>query len=271
MLTPTKETFNALIAFSLKIISDHTNIQTDRRGEFADNFLTKNTINAITISNIVFPNPIQLPIISISPLLLYDLSSAYVLVRSLFESYINFHYLLIDKSTPEEKELKYLLWDRHVFTERIKMSRYRNTVRYHIEADEKLVANLINQINSNAHFKSLSLNDQKRILKENKYSLLFVPEKSIRAGINENHTRFLYKFLSNYAHSDPFSIMQFNAVTNSGEAKGLIEGLPLIYAEAFLSLSISLYSNIFTDVKTYIESNTLLKTKIHFYSNWLKK
>ena len=271
MLTPTKDTLNFIISHSLKIINDHTGIQTNKEGALAQNFLTKITISSITIFNIIFPKPIKIPLLSPNHLELYDLTSANVLTRSLFESYINFHSLLFDYSTLEEKELKFILWDRHVYTERIKMSSYRSNVLYNKNEDEQLVDNLIIQIKANDYFKNLSITDQKRIIKENKYSLQTVPEKSIRAGIVEHHSRFLYKFLSNYAHSEPFSIMQFNAVTNSKEAQDLVEGLPLIYTEAFLSLTLHLYSQIYKDVESYIDGDRVLKTKIHFYSNWLGK
>lgn len=107
----TRESFKKVLESAIKISKLTTGLPCTRAQEMAADFLTKNVLTSITLWNIFNP-----PIIKDSAILgqhsgIYDFPSANVLIRSLFESYINLNYLLIDPTTEEEREFRLDLWD----------------------------------------------------------------------------------------------------------------------------------------------------------------
>ena len=140
----TKESFIYLRNLALKLNISCAEKSTNRFGSFAYTVFTKSLICSDTLFNLIYPVPRLIEGISKSPMVIYDLSSTFVLIRSLFESYVNTCYILLNNESDEQKELKFLLWQRHSRKERQRMAEFSN-LRHSIIDKEKNEIELLNQ------------------------------------------------------------------------------------------------------------------------------
>jgi hypothetical protein len=263
--------FQKLLNAAVLINKETSGIKTDNYGALAHGVFTRCLINSITLSNIIFPRPLIIKSLSPNPIVLYDLSSSYLIVRSLFESYVNVYYVLEANSSEEEKEFKYLLWDRHSLAERSKMAQFRNVTNQKLEDEQKEILAINKKIFQNNYYLSLESKKQEFFKNNEKWTNLTFIDRGIIAGVSEKKVRFLYKLFSSYAHSESFSTMQFNSVSSMNQAKGLIEGVPLSFTEAFLCLICDFIRIYFKEAENILKSDPILTDIIYFYKQYLRK
>lgn len=164
--------------------------------QIAHIFFSRNLLTTITLWNIIEPPPMIIPEFRLEMTQFHDASSAFTLVRNLFESYVNMHHLLMDNETKFEKELKILLWNKHFREERRKMAEFRNLKDEKLEKEKIEIEQINNRIHQNQHFKSLSGVQQKHLANNKNRSLLTFVERAKRSNIHEKKVQYLYKFLS---------------------------------------------------------------------------
>lgn len=81
----------------------------------------------------------------------------------------------------------------------------------------------------------------------------------------------MYKFLSNYAHSESFAIMQYNSINNALDEQNLLKGVSIIYTESLLALTIDIFKSHFNIAKEFIEKDDFLKQNIIWSLNYMSK
>lgn len=265
-----KETFYDLIQLAAKVNTETIGKETDEAKKFAHIFFSKNLITSITILNIINPKPIKIGVLGNEYSQVYDPSSAFVLLRNLFETFVNMHHLLIDNRDDSELKLKLLLWNRHFRAERKKMADLRCI--HHPKIDQELKEiEIINQgIKLNGYFKKLSEKEQKKILRIDFWSEYTKTMRAERSYINEKRAQFMYKYLSNYSHSESFAIMQYSSINNPKEAIEQLESIIVHYSEGLLSLTIKAF---FVYYEKYVNSNDRkeLDLYVQFYQDLWKK
>lgn len=267
----TKNSFYYLIKTAFKINVACAKQDTNNYGGFAYDIFTKSLICSETLSELIFPKPKFISELSHKPIILYDVSSSYVLVRSMFESYVNMYYILEDNESIEEKEFKFLLWQRHSRQERRRMASFRQSKHPILDKEEKEIELINNNIIKNKYYDHLQTNDKKFYSNNNNWTNLNITKRAIRSGISNNNTRFIYKFLSSYAHSESFSTKIFGSVKSSKQAKEMIEGIPLMFTEAFLCMICDLTKPYFKQAKRIIDSEEYFRAIVNFWKDYLKK
>ncbi len=174
-----------------------------------------------------------------------DFLSAFVLVRTLFENYVNMHYLLCDSIIDNEKELRILFWERYSLTEREPLQK-RGIAQLLPQSSESELNEIDSKIRENLHYQKLmygkkNTEDVLKVVQKDRWSLVSIHKKAERAGIEEEKSKLFYKILSDYAHSGPLSIDISNLVKNASIAREEMF-LAIKLAEIFSSLTINMFS-----------------------------
>jgi len=258
-----------------KVISASMNISIQASGKpcsraqsIACDFLLKNTLVAVSIWSLI--NPRNLDDFGIgNNQIVHDFPSAFVLVRTLFEGYINMYYLLVNPRSDEERDFRLFIWERHALLERQKMGKFLGSTHDKLADEKNKIQQLTKKITSSNYFKKLSKPNEKWIRKEKEWTETSVFERADIAEIDRSQYKFIYKFLSNYVHSEAYALMQISSIRSPNTASSFMK-IPLQYTEMFLSLTLSVTKSIVPVAQGCIGSDKIL-CKIIDYSEDLKK
>lgn len=263
----TDNSFQKVLRGALQVSALTTNQQCTRAEQEASDFLLKNGLSGLTFYRILYPTPIgDFP--EISPNFnLYDFTTANVIVRTMFETYVNMYYIIFDPKTEEEREFRLDLWYCHALSERQKMGKSLGSKNPRMAEEEKQYLSLKNKIKSSSFFSKLPQNEKDSIETSDKWTRDSTIERATKSGFHNSQSEFLYKFLSNYAHSEPFSLMQIHDVKSPEDAKMLLNALPKSYAEMFLALTLNLFGKIYNPAKSIIDKDKELLEIIDFWED----
>jgi len=178
---------------------------------------------------------------------IWDISSVCILARSLIDTYNVFHYLIIEKVDKDELEFRFVLWNLHDVSERIKGLELMKSKRSEMNNLKQNLQNLREKLKNNNFYQKIDSKKQKDFIKGDKGIFLTNAKISENAGINPNYYRVAYKYLSQYVHTYPFSISQmakFRAVDS--ESLALLHGV-VGYCTGYLSVSIRDFLKVFPD------------------------
>ncbi len=202
---------------------------------------------------------------------LTDIVTPFILVRNLFETYIIMYYLLIDSESEKEKEFRLNLWDRHGLSEGMEMSKLLLVNRNVIKEYERQYKVLWKKIVSSDFYKKLSEPEKKSIKKpykwivkkkgENIYDILYLSDI---AKIHPSQAGFIYKFLSNYVHSQSFSLEHQATILKFSDTKEELDRSKF-YACMFLSLILDCFCKIIPKARDLIDDNKDIKEIIEVY------
>jgi len=266
----TLQSLHKTILSALKISADTTGLPCSRAQELGSDFLTKNTMVSLTIWHIINPQNIEgFPITSDS-FRVYDFPSAHVLIRTLFEGYINMNYVLIDPKSDEEREFRLNLWDRHALLERQKMASSIGSQHKKVKIEERKIDVYAESIKNSQYFRTLPGDEQQSFLNMHKWTKLNTIERADKANIHRSQSEFIYKFLSNYAHSEAFALMQIHSVFSVQMAQKLMR-FPIRFTEMFLSLTLKLFAKLHPVAASIIESDQDLLEIIDFWEDLKRK
>jgi len=264
MIFRTPQALQKVILSSLKISVKTTGLRCNRAQQLASDFLTKNTMVSLTVWNINNPTSIEeFPMIRNS-FKIYDFPSAYVLVRTLFEGYINMNYVLIDPISDEEREFRLNLWDKHGLLERQKMASSIGSQPKQLEIEKRQIDAYTKSIANSQYFKNLPGSEQQSFLHTDKWTKLGTIKRADKANIHRSQSEFIYKFLSNYAHSESYALMQIHSVRSVEMAQKLM-CLPMAFTEMFQSLTLNLFAKLQPVAKSMIEDDQDLLCIIDFW------
>ena len=201
-------------------------------------FLHKNILNAHTLYYVYNPIPNEIfPSMEFGSVV-YDFLSANAIARSMFEAYINMYYLLLDTIPDEERNFRLDRWEKHALTERKTIAKSLGSSNPKLINEQTEIKKFEKKIFESDIFKKLPPNEQQSIRESHKWTDLDALKKADLAGIERSQSEYLYKILSNYTHSESFSIMQLHSINNPIEARELCE-LSIRFGEMFLTLTLS--------------------------------
>jgi len=260
----TLSSLHKVLSAAAKISCRTTGLPCTRAQELASDFLTKNVMVGISIWNIVNPKEVhEFPNISPS-FTIWDSPSAYVLIRTLFEGYVNMHYVLLDPGSEEERRLRMDLWDRHALLERQKMGSSIGSRHKKLDAEKKQIEAYTKSIRESPCVQSLQEKERQSLIDMHKWTKENTLDRADKAGIHRSQSEFVYKFLSNYAHCEPYALMQIHSVHSGDQARQLMD-LLIRFAEMFLSCTLNAFAKIQPLAKSEMEKDDELAEIINFW------
>lgn len=272
--TVNHETLKAIRDFSLECW-DLLEGQTFSADEdwWASLFFRKNTISTCTIVNLTAPfiivdAPAENTEKTFNPL---DFSSANAIIRAMFESYANMHYLVKDNVDKIEKEFRFLSWERHSYTQLLKMNESSGFRAEDIPSIKQEISDLESKMLQQTYFMNLGDSQKSFILdKKDNWAFHNISDRARRAGIHDSQVTYLYSILSNYSHSTAFSMKMIGLMEEEADVHEQIQ-LPIIYAEMFQCLTLNIFANLIPDIKDKIDSNQDIKSKIILWEEHKQK
>lgn len=178
-----------------------------------------------------------------------DISSLAVLVRALIETYNVFFYLIIDELDENELDFRFLLWHLHSECERLRMLKLIGSTNPIIADVEKDIENYREKLLNNDFFKSKNSKERTLYRKGEVGISLTNSQISEKAGISVNFYKSVYKYLSSYTHTFPFSVQQIAVFkADDEESLNIINSLVEI-SSGYLSFAIRDFVKLFPDQK----------------------
>jgi len=142
----------------------------------------------------------------------FDEPSAIILLRTVLENYLTFHYLYIDNVSDEEKIFRINVWQYCGLKQRTNFTVNSESSRSKQARETVQVGELKDIICNSDIFSKFKTQEQKEILKGRKARLSYSWEKLIESsGFRKNLFRNLYGYKSNYAHSEFISVLQIKS------------------------------------------------------------
>ena len=183
-----------------------------------------------------------------------DFPSMGSLARSLLESYLLFNYIFVRHEDYENKKLYHQIWklggllDRQTF---IATSEEMRNVQI---SEISNIESIKNYIINHEIYSNLTKNEKKEALKGKWRTGKHWNDIAEETGIHSHFFKMLYAYLSSHVHTGYISILQISQAFN----KETQEKLAIIYIHISLVIAshfIISYSNLFSDVKLYLENN----------------
>jgi len=180
------------------------------------------------------------------------------------------NYVLIDPKSDEEREFRLNLWDRHALLERQKMASSIGSQHKKVKIEERKIDVYAESIKNSQYFRTLPGDEQQSFLNMHKWTKLNTIERADKANIHRSQSEFIYKFLSNYAHSEAFALMQIHSVFSVQMAQKLMR-FPIRFTEMFLSLTLKLFAKLHPVATSIIESDQDLLEIIDLWEDLKRK
>jgi len=265
-----KNSYELVLNHSIYISKQTRRMKASRAEKEASVFLQKNIQSALTLYYIYNPIPNHIFPAMVNGGVIFDFASANTIARSMFEAYINMYYLLLDKITEEERNFRLDRWEKHSLTERRLIAKSLGSKNPKLVIEEEEINKFENRIYESNYFKKLPKNEQQSIRDSYKWTKLDTIEKADLAGIDRSQTEYLYKILSNYTHSESFSIMQLHSIENPLEAKELCK-LSIRFGEMYLTLTLAGFASLNQEVLELIYQNEQVVELIKFWNQLKSK
>ncbi len=262
--------YEIVLNHSIYVSKQTRRMKVTRSEKEASVFLQKNIQNAYTLYYIFNPIPNTIFPAMIIGSVIYDFTSANVIARSMFEAYINMYYILLDNVSEEERDFRLDRWEKHSLTERKMMAQWLGSKNPKLIIEEDEIKKFEERIYESNYFKKLPKNEQQSIRDSYKWTRLNTLEKADLAGIDRSQSEYLYKILSNYTHSESFSIMQLHSIENPLEARDLCK-LSMSFGEMFLTLSLAGFGSINQRALELINQNKQIVELITFWNQLKSK
>ncbi|MBU4485559.1 MAG: FRG domain-containing protein [Candidatus Delongbacteria bacterium] len=223
-----------LISNSIEILNLMNDYDFGKSAEYAFYFLIHNYTKAQTILGIIENKKFK------------DIPSATILLRSIFEGYINMYDIFSIDLLEQEKEIKIARakaisdYETKVFLDYIDEHPSEDKDYFLIKID-----NWKNSIRNMEYFKNLNDEDKNYYIDiENWFNKKYKGEtidKAKNAGINENNANLICQYSSNYLHADPYAIGEIEIFAKNGIPNCFITSL-LIQTIAILAKTINLFT-----------------------------
>ncbi len=177
----------------------------------------------------------------------WDFSSTASITRSIIEAYFCLFYICIENVSNKEKEKRKLLWLYHEKNERHKMLKIALPNSKYVgklyDKKERLRKKLV----THTWFLKLKPGRQEELLKKDVSKLDGNIEICKKAGINQNYYQPTFKFLSNFAHTSPFSIYHIDSKYITEKKAKLLFGHIANIASGFSVIALEDYAKLFPE------------------------
>lgn len=183
---------------------------------------------------------------------IWDLASLCAIVRALIDSYYAMYYIAIDQVSAEERSFRQALWEFQGEHKRLELLQLKKSKSPELLKLRDKVDRMRATVIQDSFFARLSPEIQKKARKGDLPLHLSNSELSTRAGIQPDYYKAVYRFLSSYIHTYPFSVSQLAQFrAGSSESLGLIS-VTLQYCLAFLCVAVRDFRTLFPDMAGFI-------------------
>lgn len=180
----------------------------------------------------------------------WDYASVAVIVRTMLEIRLAFHYLCIDPCPRIEWECRWNILNLHDCMARRKLFEAQGAEPSEIAGFDEQAEELRQRLLSNTYFQALAPGQQRKFLNGQTPYLFALEEIGERAGIEKPQFRWLYVLLSSHVHGLPMSFYRIGGA--AGDDRG--RGLPSPVEEGYTSLCISLATSLLTSTRDEVHS-----------------
>lgn len=262
--------FEIILDHSIYVSKSTRRMRGNREQREASVFLEKNTLSAYTLYNIFNPKTVNVLPSLTKGAVVFDFSSANTIARSMFEAYINMHYLLLEQISNDEREFRLDRWEKHALTERKLIADTLESKDPKLQIEQAEIEAFEKSMYCSKYFLDLPPNKQQSIKNSFKWSSEDTLSRADIAGIDRSQSEFLYKIFSNYSHSESFSIMQLHSIDHPLEARELCK--PAVkFGEMYLALTLDGFGKVDKKVSELINENEKVIELIKFWTEFKSK
>lgn len=204
--------------------------------------------------------------------IVFDISSSYIMQRSLFETYLTFYYLYIQPTDENECRCKWLIYQIAGLNSRQDFTSYYIDYKSKIENEKETIKQCIEELKCNEYFLSLPEGKQKDILNRKQAKILGWEKLFTSSDLKSDLFVRSWRLYSNYAHSEYLSLIQFKEYKQDSyeliSTKQLVAFSSLILTAVFVVNMKKLYKEI---EENFSKLSDEQKDCINFLSNIGKK
>ena len=193
-----------------------------------------------------------------------DVSSLYILSRSLIENYLIFYYLYIENVSKEEKRARWILYEISGLKSRRKILDPKinyEEKRIKLGSEKIQIEKLTQELNNNIFYKTLDPEIKKKIKNNNLAKI-----KDWSAIISESNLsdrfRRSWKLYSNYSHNEYLSLMQIKDYWSKANDTLTVRNHELFNCLTLCSAVIIEYTNLYQEIKNNYEGLDSHKKRI---------
>jgi len=202
---------------------------------------------------------------SVCGMKIWDITSIAFLTRNLIETYLALYYIAIDDVSVDEKELRKLFWKYHEASERVKMLSYLLPKSKNLPNLKACDSKLKEQLEKSERFQNLPAWKKKQLLKGSQNKTFNNRENCQRAGLSLNFYNGVYKYLSNFVHTSPYSISEFDSAKfDSKEAQEHFNMLTN-YTSGIMAFAIRDFTKSMPELAKYVSHHT--ENSIHIWED----
>jgi hypothetical protein len=212
--------------------------------------------------------------ISRSPLgdIVFDYSSATVLIRVLYETYLKMYFIADQGASSGERAFRSQILELHAAKKRLKLVRIISPESCRLGELQSVYENLKVAVTSSELFAGLSKDAKEFLTKDTQPRMLWPSalfEIRRAAGISDSYHKSLYEYSSEYIHSDGLALQQVQAVRSQKDSTALMRS-PIGDTIVFLASSLHLLAQVSLKVAEHVLSDDELNTVSSFWSDFRK-
>lgn len=237
--------------------------------KLATDFHHKIILTGYTLYYIFYPRPNDIFENLSKRAVTYDFPSAYSLLRVIFEAYVNAYFILFGAESDGENKYRILRWDIHELKERLKLAEIIKSTNSQVDEMKKELEGLKDKLKTNNYFMKFNEKMKKDILNSNNWSKKNINEKVKCTEINPTISGYLYKYTSNFIHSDPVSLAQLHAVSTQEEIDILLN-VPKKFILMFSALALDILMSLSDEIKNTVNKNKDMLDTVTLYKSLSK-
>lgn len=193
-----------------------------------------------------------------------DFSSIDTLARAALESALVFHHVFASPNTPDEKELRHLVW---IYTDLLARQHFSASSPESIKTQEHERQQLVRtaaRLNANPCFQAWSGGQRRQLLQKGRGWNPGWPVMARNAGLDETHATQVYSYLCSHAHSGALAVLQLRTSRTQRDTTFLIAP-SLGFAKIAMALTTSAYCSIFPKAASAVEARPELAQAVELW------
>jgi hypothetical protein len=207
-----------------------------------------------------------------SPLgdIVFDYSSAAVLVRVLYETYLKMYFIADPGATSGEREFRSQILELHAAKKRLNLIKTVSPESCRLGELQSIYDDLKAKVSSSESFAGLSKYERGFLTNDTEPRMLWssvVIDIRKAAGISDSYHKSLYEFSSDYIHSDGLSLQQIQAVRSQKDSIALMRS-PVGDTIVFLASSLHLLTQVSSKVAEHILGDGELYEVMSFWNDF---
>ncbi len=256
---------------SIRVSKEPTGLPGTNRLRYSVGVLLRQILTGVTIWRICRPVPTP-DLTNLNESVFHDFVSANVILRSMYETYIMSHYILLARCFEQAGDVILLISRLHAKKEQIVLSENMGSTHPRVAEIRDELGQLKLDIRKHPEFSLLPERLRNYVTRiDEKTAKKWHSDKvetiAGYAGFHKTQHFQLYKYFSNYTHADLLSIDQVESVRSPNEAEELISA-SYSHAENFLSLTLDMYRVICEQENLKVTLSSLVIEVVDYWREW---